>query len=797
MGRFDTTKATINANIKKNGNQEITGSILNSAMTDMVDATDEQLTKLESLVNNYKPIVINGDVTNAPDEEDITSEDNLLKLKDRSALNGMGYVILRKNKSFAEQVTKENTVYEIRYDFDLNGARVSVPNGCVLDFQGGSLRNGNIDISNGSIVNDSDNIIFNNAYVRTNQIKTSWFDNVDFANLLNGISGFNSVVVEVDKDVYLSKGVSLCNNAHLFSKTNNKISHNYMAVQDNCLIDGITFDGASSISIGLWIKGSNVRISNCMFVNYKSQDNVTVVRCGNAEDSAPTIEQVFIENNIFDNFGSTNENAVAGSGYGASRAIYVYSPSKDIYIRNNVFRNIIGEADSDYIFIMADNTLNNNEHFPSHTDGAYKFGSIPTIIDGNVFYDALVSSIKLQASDIIISNNKMICSKVNAKRGQYLLFRAHNCYNVNVINNSCHSKYRIGAIECLFCKDIVVDGCNIVMEEPSLMIENLLDCYQSESLTLKNISVKATYNNTSHWNNQSILHISGVRDFKASCLDIMCDTIPTFISAYKDNIMGEVAFKNCKFRVTSRNDNYWILSKSSYESKLIIEDCDFVDDSTEGTSVGTWKSNNIYIPISITNSSIPKMSILNEAVISKSTINQDVDMFAEGALRIYDCNLKSSKVVTMYGGDLYVNGLNIDEVSNFIFDIKGYNSVELHDIYLNKSETLLYLENVCKTPNSELLSGIKWGKQRVPIYMVNFGLESQAPTNRAADFEYECTDTGGFYKGANLVTNKCNNTYRRPTGVGKGTMYFDTDLGKPIWWQGSIWVDATGTEVPN
>lgn len=47
MGRFDTTKATINANIKKNGNQEITGSILNSVMTEMVDATDAELTELD------------------------------------------------------------------------------------------------------------------------------------------------------------------------------------------------------------------------------------------------------------------------------------------------------------------------------------------------------------------------------------------------------------------------------------------------------------------------------------------------------------------------------------------------------------------------------------------------------------------------------------------------------------------------------------------------------------------------------------------------------------------------------
>ena len=56
--------------------------------------------------------------------------------------NGMGYVILRKNKTFAEQVTEENTIYEIRYDFDLGGTSVTIPAGGVLKFNGGSINNG-------------------------------------------------------------------------------------------------------------------------------------------------------------------------------------------------------------------------------------------------------------------------------------------------------------------------------------------------------------------------------------------------------------------------------------------------------------------------------------------------------------------------------------------------------------------------------------------------------------------------------------------------------------------------------
>ena len=65
-------------------------------------------------------------------------------LANRDTTNGMGYVILRKDKSFKEQVTQENTIYEIRYDFDLNGEEITIPEGCVLDFQGGSLNNGTI-----------------------------------------------------------------------------------------------------------------------------------------------------------------------------------------------------------------------------------------------------------------------------------------------------------------------------------------------------------------------------------------------------------------------------------------------------------------------------------------------------------------------------------------------------------------------------------------------------------------------------------------------------------------------------
>ena len=45
-------------------------------------------------------------------------------------------------------INQPNTIYEIRYDFDLDGKTIEVPENCVLKFEGGKLDNGTINFSN-------------------------------------------------------------------------------------------------------------------------------------------------------------------------------------------------------------------------------------------------------------------------------------------------------------------------------------------------------------------------------------------------------------------------------------------------------------------------------------------------------------------------------------------------------------------------------------------------------------------------------------------------------------------------
>lgn len=57
-------------------------------------------------------------------------------------LEGPYYKILNPQYSFSSQVTSSNTVYEIRDVFDLEDTTVTIPVGCTLKFEGGSIING-------------------------------------------------------------------------------------------------------------------------------------------------------------------------------------------------------------------------------------------------------------------------------------------------------------------------------------------------------------------------------------------------------------------------------------------------------------------------------------------------------------------------------------------------------------------------------------------------------------------------------------------------------------------------------
>lgn len=145
------------------------------------------------------------------DSEDIVTEVNSanqasLKFADKvyntADYSGLGRVYLRKNiqtvvnpdtgitysTNFLTQamLSKENTVYIIQYDYNLNGQTITIPSGCVLLFEGGS-------ISNGTLIGNSTIVVYNNHSIFSNIVGGGTFNYFDIIPELFGyLSGLDS-----------------------------------------------------------------------------------------------------------------------------------------------------------------------------------------------------------------------------------------------------------------------------------------------------------------------------------------------------------------------------------------------------------------------------------------------------------------------------------------------------------------------------------------------------------------------------------------------------------------------------
>jgi hypothetical protein len=81
-------------------------------------------------------------IVNNPDEEDLTSVDSLLKFKDRDASgNQKGYKIIRADFDWLSiPANYADSIWEIRYEFSLGNAAVTLPDNVCMVFKGGFIK---------------------------------------------------------------------------------------------------------------------------------------------------------------------------------------------------------------------------------------------------------------------------------------------------------------------------------------------------------------------------------------------------------------------------------------------------------------------------------------------------------------------------------------------------------------------------------------------------------------------------------------------------------------------------------
>lgn len=58
-----------------------------------------------------------------------------------------------------DKFNRTNTIYKITRNIDLEGSALTIPSGCTIDFQGGTIKNGTVTLNNTKIIPSGCNIL--------------------------------------------------------------------------------------------------------------------------------------------------------------------------------------------------------------------------------------------------------------------------------------------------------------------------------------------------------------------------------------------------------------------------------------------------------------------------------------------------------------------------------------------------------------------------------------------------------------------------------------------------------------
>lgn len=128
----------------------------------IIDGNFEYIENKQDTKFDEQNIYLDGKLNEYEEQLKELAENKFVEVTDReyieSSNSGMGYKILRRkiqgdivNILTQEDFDSENTIYEIRYKFDLNGSTITLPNNTVLKFDGGQINNGIINLNNAVI----------------------------------------------------------------------------------------------------------------------------------------------------------------------------------------------------------------------------------------------------------------------------------------------------------------------------------------------------------------------------------------------------------------------------------------------------------------------------------------------------------------------------------------------------------------------------------------------------------------------------------------------------------------------
>lgn len=654
---------------------------LQSSVAGKVDNADfrKESIRLQSQIDNVKPIEIVGDVTNAPDEEDITTDaNNLLKLKDRPFGKGKGYKILRSDKTFAEQVADPDTIYEVRYDFDLGGETVELLEGAALKFVGGSISNANVILNNTSI--ETKNPIFgDNVSISGKALQEAspeWFTGSDADKIERAISLFGCVKLAA-RDYIIDREI---------------------VVKSSFMLTGVGIPDF----FGDRVNNKGDLSSSRLLASFTSGSIIKVVGAEYSEGSTTTCGSYIIKNVSFK--GNEQVDGITFTSYGAPARPVVISQcnftscNKGIAFDTTSMDALTTGTGCCNISIRENCIAKNN--YGIFGDGRYVIGQ-STIAD-NVIEQNKVCGIWFNSSSnygVVMQTHLFIQNNMMEGQPEAFNIKGNGSY-IHILGNYFENPNgQTGNIEMTNKGYVIIEGATCSSGEVKVSISGaMVNCQK---------------------NNRDSIRTKNIKLILRKCHIVNCD-------------------------ILIEKMNWYVTADSAFRYLLEAEPLAY---QISADPMNAYHNNQFVRKID--NDGVNKYQRLGTLTLDKGEYLMAVKVLApREATNIY----------------VSTGGLGIE----FWLPIPTFR---------NREEYILYIPFTYTEETSQLIQVLLKNTGPVPIYVTGLTL-------------YE---SDGYLPSPKQSLNSINKPTLLPAN--KGASYFDNTLGKAIWWDGTKWVDATGTAV--
>lgn len=734
-------------------------------------------------------------IVNQADEEDIhTDEFGFLKFADKKydehVYSGLGRKFLRKksinnvNVLLQEAINESNTRYIIQYDFDLQGATITIPENCVLDFQYGKLYNGTIVGNNTIIINNHkeclDDIQFDGTFLID---IIYWNEATKYIESLVNHSKLNTLYIEENStvDINMEAGdIGFTTSDFCIKGNNATIAHLGFNKCSNIKIENANIEQLSSLPlIDQAIKQYDISIINSV-INTVDTGNYIFNNCTIKNISPPSflgyIFNYFIKNS---SLGIVSNESTETGKIVVAHAI--------MELENCLCAHLDIRSMGAYLFKATSCIFENIDLSTpccSLIDCGITNGGDINITGNSALSDSIITNTLINCKTFASSNIDIYNSTINADEVDCT---RENVYNTNITADT------ITFHTCITVFGNIIDGAVHLL---NLGVGNSI-CYFINNI-VDNIDNIITVDQLANNQKLAIYNNKNQRDYDL-CLS----------SIYQNNVYSDLPIKG---KLNDITDNIIPQSIKYFNENGIGFKEDRVLRAWDGSELTVRRGSRSERP-TLGNESYNKGvrffdTTLNKPIYWNGSKWIDADTYESDKLRIgtttqrptgvpasfryYDTSIKK---MILWNGNEWVNvdGTNLTQ-SGGTSDRPTtglYPGFVFYDSTLNK--IIVWNGNEWITPDGANADDKTEGGS------------SDRPTNPPVGYVYYDIDLGKFivwngtewvdYDGTQADLPTEGPTEDRPQNPPKGYVYYDETLGKFIYWNGSEWVLQDGTDA--